>query len=704
LIKASAALILLIAVSQLAAKDNVRSGIILTNGLKGGFSSSPGDSEKNDPVVLLMQSVLNEKKKGAAAYFDLGSSFYPGVLSKYSYGAAMMDYFTFSGCDSTVISSDDLQVGTDNLEFLQKPGSPPLLSANILRDGSTVFKTHVIKKIGSKRVAFVGLSSKKTMFDAAEKSVYKISLDDPSAAMGRVLAQVKQEGADNIVVLCGLDFAAGFEVMKKYPEIGMMITGGDNSADLLNSRISRIDLDDGRSIISLSAHSGYYMLEAEFSDKINVISLTPRVSRPVDTRDADYLEFIDRIERWKTHFRVEAEKPLADTGERSFVLDSSRAGSLMRDKYNAEVAVVREGTVRPIIKTGVITKYDFYSSIDDNYSIFTFKVTGAHLKSLQGLSGYHISGVTDGRVQGRDIIDSRPYRVAATQPVYEAVSASLSAAPEYKNEWNNISGMVGDDLAGDGAILNSSFWYLERRFRGHIDIYLSYFRENSEVTKDDGIAVPPGRPAESYAKIGTENRIDFTIYNRYHRFIITPYIYYVRQDEQYLQNLFRGTLLYNLNLGYPVSPYNKLQMDTLLFEVDEMRPTVVRETLGAEIETKYLTGRLGGGFEKQIADPVEPHVYGFELILKFSYNFMKYYTYTLSMDSFASYNRFEKNPDEKGYLRTSIDNTFSINLTEQFLLNFRHKWFNYYYPVSKEEYAQSQFITSVSLKTDFKIW
>lgn len=689
--------------SQSDVRDSAR--LVLTSGLRGDFSTTIAQQESHDSMVLLMQSILDQNKKNDALYLDLGNSFYPGLLSRYSFGSVMLDYFVQTGCVATLISSDDLKIGFDNLQFLHESGGDFLISSNINSEGTPPFQTYVPVLINDKKVVFIGLTTDDATFDIAEKKTYNLSIEDAEKTLSRLLPELKNSGSEYIIVLSGLDFSGNLDLMHKFGDISMIISGGDNQGYLFDSPVSRVDLKDGRSIVSLSGErKGYYTLDVSLDTLIHVENVDFHKPESVETAAPGYDEFLERIALWKRQFKSEYALPVADIGDRTLTLNVESAGNLMRDIFNAEVAILDKGSISDAEFTGKIRGENLLEAIDDEYFIFSYKMTGSDLLSASSKETMFFSGLTDGKIQGYPVKNNHMYKVVSTQPVYEEITGFQAEPPEFKNKWRNIGNLFEEDLIEEQKALKKDFAYLDNRFRAHIDIHLSYFRESSEVNVDENVNVPPGRPAESFSKVGTENKMDLTVYNRWHRFIFTPYIYYVKQDDTYLHNLLRFSLLYNLNLGYMISPYNKLQYDTLLVEVDGLRPAVLRETAGALIEYGNFSGRLGAGFEKEVRDPSGPFVYGLELWMKYSIDFMDHFRYTLEFDSFATKNRKADEPEDEGYIRTTIENRLGVRVQRTLWLNFSHKWFNYHSIGYGENYTHTQLIVSINFKTDFKVW
>jgi len=91
---------------------------LLTSNLNGRFDVSAQNQEALDPMLLMAQSLAHEQKNHPAdLYLDLGNAFYPGLLSRFSYGSIMMDYLDYFHCSASLVSSLDLHIGVNNLEL-----------------------------------------------------------------------------------------------------------------------------------------------------------------------------------------------------------------------------------------------------------------------------------------------------------------------------------------------------------------------------------------------------------------------------------------------------------------------------------------------------------------------------------------------------------------------------------------------------------
>lgn len=678
--------------------------IIVTSNLEGRFSLPEKDQETIDPFLLLAQDMLAERaNKKIDLYFDLGNAFYPGTLSRYSFGSIVMDYFNLFSCDAALISSKDLRIGVDNLQFLQTAKQTRLLSANITRDKKPVFTPYTVFKKGDESIACMGLSSKRIRFDIAEKNLYSIQLENESGIVPGILAEIEKNKINHIILLSGLNLRETISLLKENNRIEMAICGGDNTGEIFSGKARRIDLADGRPVLLLPDAAGYYIINLTADADIRIKSIERKSLMPVQTNNKNYREFRNRLSLWKQKFRAEEDSGILNTDGREYIINDNKFSHLMRDEFNSEVSVIEKNTINPTGFNGEIKRSDIISATNQDYNIFVYDLKGEDLKKLSAADDtIVVSGFSADRIQGYPVEDQRRYRVSSGQSSFEKVGQILHKHIEFKNSWITITDLLMSDLKGKKRIFRDDFSYIDNRFRVMLDFSLSNYIEHAGVSSGENIDTPLGQPSESYQEWGLENKIDLTIYNRYHQIVVTPYMFFVSQEDQYLENLLRGTLLYTLNIHDMFKPYGKTQFETVVREVEGMRPVVLRETTGANIVAKFLSGKLGAGFEKKIYEPAEAAAYGLEAIINLKIPFLEYFTYIFNLDSFYSIQKL--NTVNNGYVRCEMENALSLAVSALISVSFKYKYYYFYSQNLHEKYINSQWVTSLDFKTDFKMF
>lgn len=674
--------------------------LLLTSNLHGRFLTEKENQDENDPMLLLGQSIIREKERSRFdLYLDLGNSFYPGTLSRYSYGSIMMDFFSYFNCGATLISSRDISIGLSNLEFLSRGRKTKLLSANITKDKQPVFVPYTIIKHSGKKIGIIGVSSADGLIDIADKKALNISFSEYSESIKDKALQLKDEGCDNLILLSGLSYKNNLELMQGIPEVNLVISGGDSTGSLFSLPASRVDLQWGRSIITLLKNDGYYRLELDLGEDIQVISMNFSKSAEYKTTDAAYAEFRNRLSIWKDKFKEEESRLVAENISAALITDKT-AANLLRHRYRSEIGIVEKNSIIPQTISGPLYYSTIMSLVDNDYPIFTYRLNGADLKKVsENSDGMIIAGIDKNSVQDYPVDDRRTYSICSTQDAHDMISRILRKHIDYSNTWKTLQDEIADDLKTEMCLTSDNFDYLEDRFRVLVDISLSNFYDKSIVRRGENIDTPPGKPEETYRSWGMEDTINLTVYNRNHQLILTPYIYFIKQNEEYQQNLLRGTLLYTYSPNSYVRPYHKSQADSVLVKVED-RPTLIRETIGVSLKTEKITGKLGAGFEKQVLDPRTARVYGIEALLDINYPLTDGLTYILKLDSFISRKSSTKDLEE----RIELTNSLSYKINSLLGVSVKYKWFRFYTSELKESYKYSQTLISIDLKTDFKFF
>lgn len=708
----ASALLITLSVAELRSQSV---NILLTSNIEG--RSSALADEGKDFLLQLGSSLSYEAERGGVdLYLDLGNGFYPGALSRFSMGAVMMDFFDFFDCAGTLVSSKDLRIGINNLEFLQSGKKTKLLSGNIAKKGAPVFEPFFIFEKAGKKIGFVGLSSNSIMVDVAERDVFGVSVAGAEDVLAKSVSAVKERGADYIVLLSGMSTKDNIGILKKFGEINIVIAGGDNTGNISGGKAQRIDLEGGRSILFLADKNSYYSLELNLEKKLVVREFRRRGISEKKTASRKFREFSQRLELWKKEYSKEGDAVIATADKKGILVDDERIGNLLRHTFNGEAAIVAKGSMKGVILSGEVRKNDLVDLTNDEFPLFQYYLTGDRLSKMLSLTDFHFSGISGGTIQGYAIAPQRSYRIVSTQTVYDRVRRTLKEPIAYKNLWTDITEVVERDLKREKALLLNEYGYLERRFRATVDIKLSNFFDLLDLASDAGFSAPGG-PTASYRQWGLENDIEIVVYNRYHRFLLNPYLNYIEMRKEkidsttgettteklLIKNLLRGIFEYRLNYFTYINPYHKSQLDTVVKRDDEgKRPAFVREVAGASFTYGTLEGRLGAGFERKINDPREEPVWGFETYLFWKYGFLQYFTYSIKYDSFIA--KSEKEDKEGGYIRSELTNALEYRITALIGISLKHRWYYYKTEAEEKSYNYKQYLVSLDVKTDFKVF
>jgi hypothetical protein len=363
--------------------------LVLTSGLEGRLTVA--ETGQDDALIRLAGAIAMERARPGTIYLDLGNAFYPGVLSKYSYGAVMLDYFRFSDCSATVVSSGDLRLGADGLAFQQKDFPTGLLSANIFRANAPLFKPYQIVQADGRQVALVGLSSVDLVFDIAEQKELGVQIRTPRQVLPELISQLDSQGVQDVIVLSGLSVNDNLALLAAHPRIGLIISGGDNSGVIGKSAVSRIELPDRRSIVFVPSGRNYCRINYDPAGR-TVVSYD--VQRPDKTvENMAVRELRQRIGYWRRRYQAEKSEVLVQL-DKTVQLDDQRLAHVLRDYSRSDVSLVMPGSVRQGELPETLTPTELGNRVYDEFNVFEYRLRGAHLKTVIASGDFLQSGLT----------------------------------------------------------------------------------------------------------------------------------------------------------------------------------------------------------------------------------------------------------------------------------------------------------------------
>jgi hypothetical protein len=668
--------------------------LFVTANLGGRFPL--GDDIEQNELLRIAAYLRKEREKNPAAYhLDLGNAFFPGKLSRFSFGSLTADYLQMVRLDAGLVASGDLNIGADSLDYIRRARGIRLLSANVHRENSAFFEPYITFERGGTKLAVVGVTSNRSLLNYAEAKFLNLSVDPPDEALIKALAPLEQEKPELTVALTGVPIADAVAFLARYKQIDLVLCGGDTDGLLGNEQIRLIELPDGRRVIALPKqnplmrirlrwqNNRWYMLEREL---IEVAGLEKANVPPT---------FARRLKTWQRGF-AQADATATSEAEFSpFLLTPQYAAGALRENFGCDVAFLESDDIDSAADGMVSNPGDVRYAVLNEYDIFTFRMTGTLLRQFYEKNPKLVySGIAGKAVTGYPIRDNVSYRLCATQRGYEYAMRQSDRRVPANNQWLGISDSV---LRVAREKIQDPDRVADSRFRLLTILNLSNVYETGTVVNPSRIDTPPGQARDSYFKWGLENDVNFMLYNRRHSLSLNPYVFYVRQNDQIIRNLLRGDLTYVYNTEWYVRPYQKNRLDTVVVPVNGQRPSFLRETLGAEFQWTVFTGRLGGGLEKEILDPVHDPNWGFEANIGVLWPAFRGIDYKLSFDLFSSrtYQNFWRHRME---ISTSLIFTIAAPLT----FTLSHRWYYFYLGSVGDFYNSSIFLISLDLRTTWK--
>jgi|GEM_PF-160817 len=193
--------------------------LMFTNDLLGGIKSVPARfmNPENAPMLSggagMYKYVQSVREKAVAndEYTLLldGGNFYSGtVLGTYDGGATIVKWMNRMGYDAAVPGPMDFDFGTDNLRTLAQQAKYPFLSGNIRNDKTgdlaDFVKPYIIKQLGEISVGIIGITGSNLADQVLPSRIDGIDVQPPLNEVRRLVREVKNEGADIVILLSSL--------------------------------------------------------------------------------------------------------------------------------------------------------------------------------------------------------------------------------------------------------------------------------------------------------------------------------------------------------------------------------------------------------------------------------------------------------------------------------------------------------------------
>ena len=351
---------------------------------------------------------------------DDGDEIQGGTVGTLTKGEAIINIMNDVGYDIVIPGNHDFDYGMKQYLELTEKMDFPVICCNLtdLRTDKTVFDPYIIKTVGGKKFAFVGVTTPTTITSSTPayfqnengEFIYGFCQgDDGKNLYDAVQSAVDAAASENpdytiLIAHLGIDEAdspyMSTDVIANTTGIDAVLDGHSHTEVAMDTVKNR----DGEDVVLSQA--GYKLedigkLTVDSDDKLQTELIKvddyekkdPEISHKIEEEEASYEEMISRV-IGKTGFALMSTQ---EDGETWRVRNSeTNMADLVADAYRystgADVAFVNGGGVRANIKAGDITYEDLINVNPFSNSLCMRKVTG---KEIADALEYSVSFAPD---------------------------------------------------------------------------------------------------------------------------------------------------------------------------------------------------------------------------------------------------------------------------------------------------------------------
>ena len=332
-----------------------------------------------------------------------------GAISKGQYVVDIMKTLNY---DAITLGNHEFDYGIERMFQLLRQVPSPIVCCNLydVRQGRTVFSPYVIKRVGNKRIAFVGAVTPTTMEteayafrDAEGNIIYDLQPEDIPVLVQRAVDEARRAGADYVII----DSHLGEETTYRNSDSHTMVANTQGIDIVLDGHSHAVIVADtvmnkvGKPIQVTQtgtkfANIGKLLITPDgqmITSLIPIESVTERNTFVAHVVDSIHAMLNEQTSRIICHSEVPL-LILDDEGNEAARMSEVNAGDIVTDAYRlmtgADIGLLNSGSIRnELKKTGDLTYGDILTLLPyDNYIVVAETTGSTIMKMLQKLVSF----------------------------------------------------------------------------------------------------------------------------------------------------------------------------------------------------------------------------------------------------------------------------------------------------------------------------
>lgn len=380
--------------------------ILYTNDVHCAVNADEENGVLGYAAVAGMKKELQESGYDVALV-DAGDAIQGEAIGTLSNGAYLVDIMNAVGYDAAIPGNHEFDYGMENFLSLTEAAEYPYISCNFmdLRSDETVFEPYTILELGGKKLAFVGITTPRTITsstpayfqDENGEYIYGFCQDEDGTALYETVQAAvdaaKEEGAELVIALAHLGIEAGTspwmstELIENTTGIDVVLDGHSHST----VEGEKVKNKEGKEVLLTStgtklAAVGQLTISAEGEISSELVTGTDardaEVQSKIDGITAEFEADLQEVVGETTVDLVINEPSTLDQTEKIRLIRSAETnlGDFCADAYRyvtgADIALVNGGGVREDILAGDITYNDIISVHPYGNAVCMVEATG----------------------------------------------------------------------------------------------------------------------------------------------------------------------------------------------------------------------------------------------------------------------------------------------------------------------------------------
>lgn len=380
--------------------------ILYTNDVHCAVNADEENGVLGYAAVAGMKKELQESGYDVALV-DAGDAIQGEAIGTLSNGAYLVDIMNAVGYDAAIPGNHEFDYGMENFLSLTEAAEYPYISCNFmdLRSNETVFEPYTILELGGKKLAFVGVTTPRTITsstpayfqDENGEYIYGFCQDEDGTALYETVQAAvdaaKEEGAELVIALAHLGIEAGTspwmstELIENTTGIDVVLDGHSHST----VEGEKVKNKEGKEVLLTStgtklAAVGQLTISAEGEISSELVTGTDardaEVQSKIDGITAEFEADLQEVVGETTVDLVINEPSTLDQTEKIRLIRSAETnlGDFCADAYRyvtgADIALVNGGGIREDILAGDITYNDIISVHPYGNAVCMVEATG----------------------------------------------------------------------------------------------------------------------------------------------------------------------------------------------------------------------------------------------------------------------------------------------------------------------------------------